>query len=448
MVKNYDLIVIGTGSAGSSAAYRCKGAGWSVAIIDSVPFGGTCALRGCDPKKVLVGAAEIIDRSIDLKGKGIINEPELNWYDLMKFKRSFTEPVPKNRERGFSDAGIDAYHGHAHFTGQNTIQVEDEILEGKYILIATGATPMKLNIKGEEHVSISDDFLDMDNIPQSIIFIGGGYISFELSHVAARAGAKVKILHRSERSLKKFDSNLVDTLFKIYDETRIEILMNMPVHSIEKKEQKLIVHAGKNGEKEFETDMVVHGAGRVPNIQDLDLDKAQIEVDKRGIVVNEYLQSISNPAVYVAGDSNANGIPLTPVGGMEGKIVAKNMLEGNKVKPNYDAIPSVVFSMPPLASVGISEDEAKKKNLDYETKYEDNSSWYTSKRIGLKHSGFKTLVDKNTNQIIGAHILGTNADEIINIFATAMKAKLTAKELKEIIFSYPTSSSDIKYMLP
>ncbi|MBS3080235.1 NAD(P)/FAD-dependent oxidoreductase [Candidatus Pacearchaeota archaeon] len=443
----YDLIVIGTGSAGATVAGKCRRAGWSVAIIDSLPFGGTCALRGCDPKKIFVGVAEIIDRSIDMKDKGIAKEPEIKWSDLMEFKKSFIEPRPKMREQGFQNSGIDTYHGKAFFVDKNIIQVGNSILEGRYILIATGASPIKLNVQGEEYISISDDFLDMDNMPENIIFIGGGYISFELAHVAAKSGAKVRILHRSDKVLKRFDPDLVNILINAYKSAGIEIQINMPVNSVEKKDKKLIVYAGNDSEHKFESDMVVHGAGRTPKIHDLNLNKAGIDFDKKGIVVNEYLQSVSNPAVYVAGDANAGGIPLTPVAGMEGKIVAQNILEGNKTKPDYSAIPSVVFSVPPLASVGILEEDAEKQKLNYKINYEDTSPWYTSKRIGLKYSGFKVIIDKKTNQILGAHLLGNNVDEVINIFAMAMKTKITADKLKDIIFAYPTAGSDIKYMV-
>ena len=156
----YDLIVIGTGSAGATVAGKCRRAGWSVAIIDSLPFGGTCALRGCDPKKIFVGVAEIIDRSIDMKDKGIAKEPEIKWSDLMEFKKSFIEPRPKMREQGFQNSGIDTYHGKAFFVDKNIIQVGNSILEGRYILIATGASPIKLNgIFYRLHSVFSEAFL-------------------------------------------------------------------------------------------------------------------------------------------------------------------------------------------------------------------------------------------------------------------------------------------------
>ena len=167
--NTFDLIVIGTGAA-ATVAWKCHSAGWKIAVIDSRPFGGTCALRGCDPKKVLVGAAEIIDWNHRMECKGVDHAKEIriNWSELMHFKRSFTEPVPKRREAGFSKAGIATFHGHARFTGQTTVKVGEgnEVLNAKHILIATGAKPAKLNIPGEEYIITSDQFLELDHLPK------------------------------------------------------------------------------------------------------------------------------------------------------------------------------------------------------------------------------------------------------------------------------------------
>ncbi|CAN5508999.1 hypothetical protein BH18THE2_BH18THE2_27290 [soil metagenome] len=196
--------------------------------------------------------------------------------------------------------------------------------------------------------------------------------------------------------------------------------------------------------------MVVHGAGRVPDIEDLQLDVAGVEAAdrKKGIKVNEYLQSTSNPSVYAVGDAAASGgMPLTPVATYEGEIVATNLLEGNHVTHNYMGIPSVVFTIPPLASVGLHEEAAKSKGLKFKTNYGDTSKWYSSKRIGESHAGFKILVEESTNRILGAHLLGQNSEEVINIFALAIRLGIGSKDLKSMMFSYPTNSSDIRYML-
>jgi glutathione reductase (NADPH) len=481
----YDLVVIGTGVAASTVAWECHSAGWKIAIIDSRPFGGTCNLRGCDPKKVLVGAAEVIDWNHRMGDKGINNTKDIRikWPELMRFKRSFTEPVPKAREDQFSNAGIDAFHGHARFTDATAIKVTekggtDHALNGKYILIATGAKPAKLNIPGEEHVTISDQFLELDYLPDRIVFIGGGYISFEFAHIAARAGAKkITILHRSNKPLGKFDPDLVSQLIQSTRELGVDVLLQTEVKGIVRRssDNGLAVNAfyiGENGNRTkeehiIEADMVVHGAGRVPDVETLDLEAAGIEYDKKkGIKVNEHLQSVSNPAVYAAGDVTAGsgGPQLTPVATYDGKIVASNLLKGNHLKPNYTVVPSVVFTIPPLASVGLQESVAKEQGLHFKTNFEKNTSgWYTSRRIGERYSGFKVLVeqrqanatatnsdddyDSNDGRILGAHLLGTHAEEIINIFALAIRLGLNITDIKDAIFSYPTKSSDIGYML-
>src|SRR5690606_9951784 len=179
MAKRYDLVVIGSGSAASVAAKRCRTAGWSVAVIDHRPFGGTCALRGCDPKKILIGAAETVDQVRRLAGKGVRHgDLELDWPELMGFKRSFTDPVPEARESAFREQGIECYHGRARLAGRNAVAVDEEHLEGRYLLLASGAKPMPLGIGGEEHLVTSDEFMELDELPRRIVLVGGGYIAF------------------------------------------------------------------------------------------------------------------------------------------------------------------------------------------------------------------------------------------------------------------------------
>ena len=189
MKHDFDLIVIGTGAGGSTVAHKCRKAGWKVGIIDSNPFGGTCALRGCDPKKVLVGAAELIDWNRRMKGKGVSeNGTEIDWPELMRFKKTFTEPVPESTEKAFSKEGIAAFSGRAHFTGKTTVEIGDDILTGRYVHIAAGAKPAVLDIPGEEYLTTSTEFLELEKLPERIVFVGGGYIAFEFAHVAVRAG--------------------------------------------------------------------------------------------------------------------------------------------------------------------------------------------------------------------------------------------------------------------
>ena len=450
MTKSFDLIAIGTGTAASTVAYKCRAAGWNVAVVDSRPFGGTCALRGCDPKKVLVGAAELIDWNNRMANEGITRpDIKIDWPALMRFKTSFTEPVPENREKGFGKAGIATLHGLARFVDETTISVGSDTFSGRYVVIATGAQAAKLGIAGEEYLTTSEQFLELDRLPERIIFVGGGYISFEFAHVAARAGAQVRILHKGARPLKGFDPDLVDQLVQATREVGADIRLNTAVKAIEKSTDNLLVHVSTDsGDQTFEADLVVHGAGRAPEIDELDLEKAGIKSGLKGVLVNEYLQSVSNSAVYAAGDAAATeGLPLTPVASLEGHVVASNLLTGNHRRPDYAGVPTVVFTIPPLASVGLQEGTARKQGLRFRTNYEETSSWYSSRRVNEKHSGYKVLVEEESGRILGAHLLGPHADEVINLFAIAIRSGLGADDLKKVIYAYPSSSSDISYMV-
>ncbi len=450
MTTSVDVIVIGTGSAAQNVAYTCRASGWSVAVVDSRPFGGTCQLRGCDPKKVLVGVAELVDWSRRMQGKGI-SAPALsiNWPDMIRFKRTFTDPVPEQTEHSFAEAGITVRHGRARFVDRTAVQVGDDTLAGHHVVIATGAQHAPLGIPGEEYLTTSTQFLELDNLPPRVVFVGGGYIAFEFAHIAARAGAGVHILHRGARPLNKFDPDLVSQLVQATRDLGVEVHLHTAVTAIERRGDHVLVQA-QTGVQEYtvEADLVVHAAGRVPEIDDLDLDTAGITRQQDGISVNAYLQSVTNPAVYAAGDSVASGgFPLTPVAGMQGDIVARNLLEGNRYTPNYTGIPSVVFTTPPLARVGLDEQAAHAQGLRFSTRHEDTSGWYTSRRVVLPHTGFKVLVEEDTERLLGAHLLGLHAEEVINLFALAIRTGLRAADLKQMVYAYPTSTSDVSYMV-
>lgn len=200
-MKRYNLAIIGTGTAAMVAAMRVRSAGWTVAVIDHRPFGGTCALRGCDPKKMLVSGASAADHAQRMHGKGIVGETDIDWPALIAFKRTFTDSIPEKNQRRYAEKGIDTYHGLARFIGRQTLDIEGESLEADYILIASGAESMKLGIAGEEHLVTHEEFLDMEALPRRIVIVGGGFIAFEFAHVARRAGADVTILEQGERVL-------------------------------------------------------------------------------------------------------------------------------------------------------------------------------------------------------------------------------------------------------
>jgi glutathione reductase (NADPH) len=450
MATTVDVIVIGTGSAAQAVAYKCREAGWSVAVIDSRPFGGTCQLRGCDPKKVLVGVSELVDWSQRMQGNGITAPAlSIDWPDLIGFKRTFTEPAPAENAQAFAQAGILARAGRAHFVDRTTVEVGGETLVGRHVVIAGGARHATLGIPGEDELTTSTQFLELDRVPRRILFVGGGFIAFEFAHVAARAGAQVRVLHRGSRPLRRFDPDLVGMLVETTKGLGVDIGLNTEVVAIERQGDRLLVQAQTPTQEQiFEADLVVHAAGRVPEIDDLDLEVAEVVRTSAGVSVNEYLQSVSNPAVYAAGDAvDSGGFPLTPVAGMQGAIVASNLLKGNHRTPNYAGIPSVVFTTPPLARVGLTEEAAHAEGLRFATNHGDTSGWYTSRRIGQRHTGFKTLVEEGTGRILGAHLLGPHAEEVINLFGLAIHNGIRASDLKHMVFAYPTSASDLSSML-
>ena len=190
---NIDLVIIGSGTAAMVAAFRVRAARWTVAIVDEKPFGGTCALRGCDPKKMLIPGAEVIDGARRMQGHGVAGQASIDWRELIRFKRTFTDPVPEKHQQRYDDKGIVTFHGRACFTGPNSLLINGSEIQARHILIASGAEPVRLGIPGEEHLIDNEGFLAMERLPRRILLVGGGYIAAEFSHIAARAGAKVTI---------------------------------------------------------------------------------------------------------------------------------------------------------------------------------------------------------------------------------------------------------------
>ena len=420
-----------------------------MAIIDDEPYGGTCALRGCDPKKVLVEVSRLVDWQRRMIGLGADGELRIDWPALMEFKRTFTDPVPRQQESGYQKLGVATFHGAGRFVAPDRFATTDGELESKYFVIAIGSRPAPLGSLGEEYVKTSTDFLELPSLPQRVTFIGAGYIAFEFAHIAARVGSKVNIIGRG-RPLKQFDSDLVDRLVEHTRTLNVDVRADCPVTAVERTGGAFRVRfRGTAGEEFSETDLVVHGAGRVPKTSELDLARANIECDERGAIkVNEWLQSVSNPRVYAAGDAVASpgAMPLTPVAAHQGVVVASNLLHGNEKRPDYRGISSVVFTTPALAGVGLTDEQARSKGLKVRVKCEDTSRWLSTRRVNEKASMYKTVVDEQSGRLLGAHLLGSEAEEVINIFAFAIRNEVCASDLSHMIFGYPTNAANIPYM--
>lgn len=440
MAETFGVVVIGSGSAASQIAFTCRESGRSVAVIDSKPFGGTCSQRGCDPKRVLAGAADLADWARRMNGKGFASGAAIDWPALMRFKRTFTDPIPKRTLDSLHEAGIETIQARAHFVSANTLEAGGREISADAFALACGARAARLGVPGEETLVDNEVFLNLDELPGSILFVGGGYIAFEFAHISSAAGAKVTIVDNGPSPLRGFDADLVGMLLSHTRKRGIEVHTNTKIDRIQPG-------AAFAGNRRFNADLLVHAAGRAPDIDDLALERAGVERTKRGVTVDRFLRSVSNPSVFAAGDCADSGNPqLTPVAGYEGRIVAANIVAPGSQPLMPHVIPSVVFSDPPLARVGMTEDEAHAAKLSFKAVLRDSSGWYSSRRVAEECSGSKLLMENGTGKILGAHLLGHEAEELINVFAVAISAGCRTDDLERILFSYPTRGSDIRYM--
>jgi glutathione reductase (NADPH) len=448
-----DLIVLGAGPSGGRVAAMCADKGLDVALIESREFGGTCALRGCNPKKVLVHAAEAVDAAQNAaRNLNHADEISIDWESLIEQKESFVQDIPENALEKFKGKGIECVLGQPTFISDNTILVGDREFAAEKIVIATGARPRTLEFPGHEHVTLSDQFMNLKSLPKRILFIGGGYISLEFAHVAIRAGSEVTVIDRNERPLKGFEPEIVDALLEKTEQIGIDFRVNATVQKIcSSDDGTLAVTLDADNAIETKTfDLVVHGAGRVPNLDAMDLDKGLIDFCKnKGVLVDAAGRSKSNKRVFAVGDCAATSNPmLTPTANEQGRQLGKALLgEESEDVDQHRTIAKVVFTVPQVAAVGKTKAQARADGDDFEVKSEDWSQWGSVKKVNQTAAHFTILVDNHTNKILGAHLIGPAAGELINIFTMAIEFGITASQIKSVLMGYPTFSSDIRMMV-
>ncbi len=448
----YDVIVIGSGTAGQTAAYNLKDKGVKVALVEKSDFpGGTCALSGCQPKKWFYEITETAAKSRHLIEKGITTPPAVSWPSILAQKNLFTHHIPDNTVEGLIKAGIDYFEGNAQFLNTDLLKVEDQRLTSKFFIVATGAKPMPLPIEGNEHIITSNDFLNLKELPKRILFIGGGFISFEFAHFAARLGPKnikIIIIEAGKRPLASFDSEMVDLLVKASEDENIQILTDTKIKSVRKHRGKFSVISESGGK--IETDLVVHGAGRTADIEDLNLEAAGVQFSRKGIRVDHHMRT-SNQKIFAAGDC-AETIQLARVADYEAKVAANNisanLFNRGKETISYNTVPVLLFTYPQYGMVGKTEDLLKEEGVEYRKSFGKNLRWPTYRRIGLNHAAYKILADPG-GRVLGAHIISDNASGLINTLKTAMLNGTTVEMLyrQSIMTPYPTRESDIIYML-
>ena len=448
-MEKYDVVILGGGNAGMGVTVATRAAGLSVAMIEARDLGGTCPNRGCTPKKVLVAAAHALDEIGRAGSHAIeIEPPKLDWRALIEREKEIIRDIPSRLSGLMAKRGVDVIHGEAAFVASNTIRVGTRKLEARNIVIATGSKPRPLPIPGAEFLTTSDDVLSDPVLPRAVVFIGGGVIAFELGHVYARAGIEVTILEALPQLLGGFDEDAVAQLRDESERLGIGIHTKAWVKKIEEVDGRLRVSFAKNGaECSVEADRAVNCAGRVANVEGLDLGAGVIVHREGRIEIDEHLRSRSNPDVYVCGDAVWSSPQLSPVATYEGGIVGRNIVDGPKHRPDYSHIPASLYSIPAVAAVGLTEAQARVRGFIVNVHRNDMQGWLSARTYAEPVAWSKIIVEETTGRILGAHLVGHAGEELIHIFALAMKHGITARELSEMVCAFPTFAADIRNMV-
>ncbi|MDE3316491.1 dihydrolipoyl dehydrogenase family protein [Lacticaseibacillus zeae] len=440
MAYDYDTIVIGGGPGGLAAAYGLA-AQQKVLVIEGDLWGGTCPNYGCDPKKMLYRGVEVKNAALRMNGFGISGTAKIDWPSLMAFKRGYTSGIPAGTLNGLTRTGIKTLYGRAQLLGEHAVKVGSQNVTGEHIVIATGHTPRFPDIPGANLLKTSRDFLDLDELPTSIAFIGAGYVSVELANIAAAAGAEVHIIGHSDRLLRAFPKVATEALKQLLIKSGIHFHPNVELTKISPLGTMTHLHAD---DFDINVDMAITAMGRIANVADLGLANAGIKADTRGIPVDDHLRTVV-PNIYALGDVNLKPQPkLTPVAGFEGRYVASQIL-GDQEPIHYPAIPTIVFGPTELAKVGVALEDAEAAPDRYKVVHNDTTEWYTYHRLQDPDAQVWTIVDKTSGKLAGAVVLASLAEDLINTFAAAIDAGKKPAELNQI-YAYPSAQSDLQYL--
>jgi glutathione reductase (NADPH) len=452
MSEGYDLIVIGTGNAGQSAASVARVAGLRVAIVEGREIGGTCALRGCVPKKVLAAAGEVMDLIRRAEVHAIdVGPAKLDWTKLIARERTFVEGVPAEVKAELTKKGMDVIEGRASFVGRDAIAVtgREQPLRADRFVVACGSEPRTLPFPGGHDLLTSDDLLELRQLPASVVFVGAGVIAFELAHVMSRAGAHVTLLETAPRPLPGLDADAVARLVEATMARGIDVQVGARVEAVEggAGNPRVVRYTQGDEKRTLRVDAVAHGAGRVPALQGLDLPAAGVTLAEGVPQLDDAHRSRSNPAIWFAGDAVPGTLQLSALATYEGRLVGRNLVRNEARVPDYSSIPSAVFSVPALASVGPTEEQARARGLSFEARVNDMRSWRSARTHGEEVAWAKVLINRASDRIVAAHLVGHGATETINAFALAIRHDISVTDLREGVFAYPTFHSDLKFLI-
>lgn len=442
--KDFDLVVIGAGSGGVRAARIAAGHGARVAICEEYRFGGTCVIRGCVPKKLMVYASHFSEDFEDAAGYGWkVGPSEFSWPDLIAAKDHEIARLEQIYINLLEGAGVEIMRGRGVLADSHHVQVGERTISTEKILVATGGKPWMPEIPGIEHAISSNEVFHLENFPQRIAIVGGGYIACEFAGIFNGLGAETIQIYRGDALLRGFDHDVRRLITAELPKKGVDLQLETDVASIEKTSSGLQVTT--NAGKQIEVDQVLYATGRVPNVRGLGLEEAGVTISPRGsIVVDEYSRT-SQDNIFAVGDVTDRAA-LTPVAIHEGHAFADTEFGGKARPVDHAAIPSAVFSQPPVGSVGLSEEEAQ---LHYGA-----LDVYQSEFRPMKHtlSGrnektmMKLIVAQESQKVVAIHIVGLDAPEIVQGFAVAVKSGLSKEQFDATIGIHPTAAEELVTM--
>ncbi len=443
---DYDYFVIGAGSGGVRSSRIAASLGAKVGIAEYKVVGGTCVNVGCVPKKIMAYAGDYLHHFKDARGYGwdVKASDKPNWKKFIQRKDNEITRLNGIYDGILEKAGVKYFGSHAGFIDAHTLKVGEETITADKILIATGGTPRRDKFEGAEHTITSDEIFYLEEQPEHIMIIGGGYVAVEFANIFSGLGSKVTLCYRGEMFLRGFDKDLRNALKEEMEKQGINLIFHCDLSSVEKKGNALIAKMSSGAE--IKCDCILSAIGRLPNTQGLNLEEVGVRTEENGqITINDDYQT-SVPNIYALGDV-ANKWALTPVATSEGQTLARRLFGGHKdSQVCYENIATAIFSRPPIATVGFSEKQAKEKGCDIEV---FTTSFRSMKYILAERDEkifMKIIVDKKTNKVIGCHMIGLDAPEIMQGFAVAMNAGATKADFDRTIGIHPTSAEEFVTM--
>ena len=446
----FDLIVLGGGSGGIASAVRAAKHGAKVALIEQHHLGGTCVNQGCVPKKIMFNATIIAEMLAKASDYGYSARPiKLSWSKLVRKRNSYIEHLRNNYTHRLNEFKITPIYGMGAFHNAHTLSVEGVLYEAEHIIIATGSEPTLPNIPGIQHVIDSDGFFSLTKLPNKVAVIGSGYIGVELAGILHQLGSETHLLMRGEKPLSRFDSMLGDTLLAIMKKKGIYIHPHHQAHSINlQSDGRKSIHC-QSGSIIPDLDVLIAAIGRHPQTAHLNLNHTQIKIDTQGFILVDEYQNTTERGVYALGDVT-HGPALTPVAIAAGRKLADRLFGGQpEARLDYNFICSAVFSHPPIGTVGLSEQDAiKQHGADqikiYQTRF---TPMFDALCEDKTPTAMKLVTLGKEEKIIGLHIIGYGADEILQGFGVAIKMGATKKDFDNTVAIHPTSAEELVTMV-